>query len=61
MKNEFLIRIKKPKTFHLWDGENSYCKMYLTGGMKKKKYHLVNEIEGLEVCTMCKNVFNRSE
>lgn len=55
MINEYLVRIKKPKTYPLWNGENSFCKMYLTGGMKKKKYHLVEDIEGLEICTMCQN------
>lgn len=52
----YLIRKKKPKTYHLWTGVDTECKMYSTGGMKKSKYIVVESHAGFSLCTMCRNV-----
>ena len=44
------------KKAHLWDDGDTYCRMYSTGGMGKKKYHVVDSTER-DVCQMCQNVF----
>jgi hypothetical protein len=53
---EYLVRVKKGGKAHLWDDGDSYCRMYSTNGMKKKKYHVVKETTK-EICLMCDNVY----
>jgi hypothetical protein len=43
---------------HLWDEGDTYCKMYSTGGLRKKRYEVVDDKEDKEVCLMCQNVWN---
>lgn len=50
----YLIRKKKAKTAHLWDGEDTVCRMYSTGGLNKRHYKIVYPNE-LPVCTMCQS------
>ena len=40
---------------HYWNGSNSFCKMYSTGGMRKSKYIVTDSKHGLPICTMCDN------
>ncbi len=50
----FLVRKNKPYTAHIWTGFDTVCRMYSTGGMSKKKFHVV-EKSSLPTCTMCAN------
>jgi len=38
---------------------DSYCRMYSTGGLRKKKYQVVSDPQGKRVCLMCRNVYAR--
>jgi hypothetical protein len=49
---------KKSGRAHLWDEGDTYCKMYSTGGLRKKRYEVVDDKEDKEVCLMCQNVWN---
>lgn len=56
---KYLINLNKPTgKAHLWDDGDSYCKMYLTGGMIKKKYRVYPDSQNREICLMCRNVWN---
>lgn len=46
------------KKVHLWNNEDTYCKMYSTGGLSQKKYIVSDNTENKEICQMCKNVQN---
>lgn len=55
-------RMQNKKRAHLWiesptgvDGD-SWCRMYSTGGMAKKKYIVADKTLGHEVCQNCINV-----
>jgi hypothetical protein len=54
----YLIRSKgKVKTAHIWEGKDTACRMWSTGGMSHKRaYELYDAPYGLSVCTMCANV-----
>ena len=53
---QYLIRKKKPKCHHVFVDGDTLCRLYSTGGMKKKKYRVAESPEGLTICTMCGNV-----
>ena len=56
---KYLINLNKPTgKAHLWDDGDSYCKMYLTGGMIKKKYRVYPDSQNREIGLMCRNVWN---
>ena len=56
---KYLINLNKPTgKAHLWDDGDSYCKMYLTGGMTKKKYRVYPDSQNMEICLMCRNVWD---
>ena len=56
---KYAINTKKKKSkAHIWDDGDTYCRMYSTGGMKKKKVE-VFESTTREICQMCKNVWNK--
>jgi hypothetical protein len=39
---------------HLWEGLDTYCRMYSTGGITAKiHYRVSSSSEGRQVCTMC--------
>jgi len=44
---------------HLWDDDDTYCKMYLTGGMRKKKYRVYPDSQDRQICLMCGNVWKQ--
>ena len=57
---KYLIRkVGKKNKAHLWTGEDSYCNMYTTGGMRKTRYELKDEKGDKELCLMCTNVFKK--
>lgn len=48
----YLVRKKNAKTAHLWTGFDTVCRMYSTGGLRKKAYHAVHD-SVLPLCAMC--------
>lgn len=48
----YLVRKKKAKTAHLWTGFDTVCRMYSTGGLRKKSYQAVAQSD-LPLCAMC--------
>ena len=58
---KYLVNKKKESgKAHLWDDGDTYCKMYSTGGLRKKRYEVVDDKEDKEVCLMCQNVGMKS-
>ena len=50
---KYLVNKKKESgKAHLWDDGDTYCKMYSTGGLRKKRYEVVDDKEDKEVCLM---------
>lgn len=54
----FLIRDKHPSaSAHYWDGRDTACKMWSTGGLNKNRKWAVHATPGNHpICTMCANV-----
>ena len=53
---EYLIRDKGAKVkAHLWNGKDTLCKMYGSGGMNTSKFSLHLGTNGKDICTMCTN------
>lgn len=48
----YLVRKKNAKTAHIWTGYDTACRMYSTGGLRKKAYKAVAATD-LPICTMC--------
>jgi hypothetical protein len=50
---------------HLWDESvydvqgDTYCKMFSTGGLSKKKYIVADKPLGHEICSMCNAVYQK--
>ncbi len=56
----YLVNLNKPSSrAYLWDDGDTYCKMYLTGGMRKKKYRVYPDSQDREICLMCGNVWKQ--
>mgnify|MGYP006271415033 CR=1 FL=1 len=56
---KYLVNLNKDKSrVHLWDEGDTYCKMYSTGGLRKKRYQVTEDLNNKEVCQMCQNVWN---
>ena len=61
---KYLIRKKKAKVAHYVDvgihGDiDTYCKLYSTGGLNKRKYFVVDDNSDLDICLMCSNVYKK--
>lgn len=41
------------KRAHLWDGADTFCRMYLTGGLRQDRYEVADTHEGKPICLMC--------
>lgn len=48
----YLVRKKNAMTAHIWTGYDTACRMYSTGGLRKKAYMVVETCD-LPTCTMC--------
>jgi len=47
-------RKRRPAVAHLWDGTDTACRMWSTGGIRaKKRYRVSGDPEGRPICTMC--------
>ena len=54
---QYAINPKKNKSVaHVWTGTDTACRMYSTGGMRKKRYKLFTDPMGKPLCVMCCNV-----
>lgn len=51
---------KKHSVAHLWNGTDTVCRMFSTGGMRKTKQRLSNSLLGKKICSMCLNVNKNS-
>lgn len=51
---------KKHSVAHLWNGTDTACRMFSTGGMRKKRQRLSDSLLGKKICTMCLNVNKNS-
>ena len=52
----YLTRKRKPRVAHLWDGEDTYCRMHSTGGLNPEKFGVSSSAHGLPICAMCQHV-----
>jgi very-short-patch-repair endonuclease len=51
---KYLIKIKgDKKSAHLWNGVDTFCKMYSTGGINKNYVKITDTSENHPVCVMC--------
>lgn len=58
----YLLNLRKNKsTAHYWDGVDTACKMYTTGGMRKNRYTVTATNRNKPICTMCQNVNNKKQ
>lgn len=48
----YLVRKKNAMTAHIWTGYDTACRMWSTGGLRKKAYMVVETCD-LPTCTMC--------
>lgn len=57
----FLIRSnKKTGSAHFWNGHDTACKMWSTGGMnQRRKWSVLADAGSRPICTMCANVQRR--
>jgi hypothetical protein len=53
----FLIRDSgKSKAAHIWTGSDTACRMWSTGGLKKRRgYSIWSHPDGHSICHMCSN------
>jgi hypothetical protein len=63
-KMKYLIRKKKAKVAHYLDqGLNgdidTYCTLYSTGGLNKRKYIVFDDNAGLDICVMCEHNYKK--
>lgn len=53
----YLYRSKETSAAHVWDGKDTACRMWSTGGMnRQRKYEKSETTGGRKVCAMCKQV-----
>lgn len=58
----FLCREKGTKTVHHWNGIDTACRMWSTGGLKKsKKWLILKTSENRPICHMCQIVMKKNE
>ena len=52
----YLLNAKKRvSAAHYWDGSNTLCKMYATGGMRPERQQVFDSSMGKKICLMCIN------
>ena len=53
--------VKKKGAVHLWDGKDTFCRMWSTGGIKaKKKYVVTDQKPNGNICNMCEQNISTS-
>ena len=53
--------LKNKSAAHHWDGHDTLCRLFSTGGMTKRKQEIFSDTMGKPICLMCSNVFRRSK
>jgi hypothetical protein len=52
----YLIRKRgTPQAAHIWDGSDTLCRMWSTGGLKQENFEVHDSPQGRNVCAMCRN------
>jgi len=52
----YLIRTRGHKQkAHIWKGEDTACRMWSTGGLKKELFVIHETALGKDICVMCNN------
>lgn len=54
---KYLYKKSTSGAAHIWDDGDTYCRMYSTGGLRKKKYETHDDADGRRICKMCNDVF----
>ena len=52
----YLVRKTKTGKAHYWNGQDTACRMWSTGGMNHRRYTTVEDKQHQPICTMCKQV-----
>ena len=52
----YLVRRTRSGKAHYWNGIDTACRMYSTGGMNPKRYIPTEYLEDMPICTMCRQV-----
>ena len=47
--------LKNKSAAHYWDGQDTLCRMFSTGGLTKRKQKIFNDPMGKPICLMCLN------
>lgn len=55
VSNIYLIRLRKPKVAHIWDGDDTLCRLASTGGLDKDRYKSSATPNNLKICKLCEN------
>lgn len=55
----YLVNTSKSSKSHFWDGTDSYCRMWSTGGIIQASYSLSAEPSTQGVCKLCLSAANR--
>lgn len=56
---EYLLAKKISKPAHIWTGSDTACRLFSTGGLGKKNYHVGTSAGMRSMCKMCDDVSNR--
>ena len=49
----YLAKKENSKVVHFWNGTDTVCRRYSTGGIKGDAYEIVTNTLGREICTQC--------
>lgn len=60
---KYLLDVRKRKRrAHIWTGSDTVCRMWSTGGMRRRnRYEVKDEPGEHEICQICKSVSERRE
>lgn len=56
----YLVKNKLSKLAHLWNGKDTWCRLFSTGGLKQENYKVVEQND-LPICTMCDNKYRSKQ
>lgn len=56
----FLVKRGGGGVAHIWDGKDSACRMYSTGGLPKRKYAYAISSDTRRICRNCVNVLGHN-
>lgn len=58
---EYLLAKKISKSAHIWMGTDTACRMFSTGGLRKKNYHVEASAGMRSLCKICDDISNRNK